>query len=252
MEEQKDLPKPQVDLPLPEKELPTHVETGRKLPFPKYVFLGIVFVILLGVIGGAYFLGRNSVFKELNPVAPAIPPPDEPKYEGTPIPEPTESPKTFTITKTATGKLLTETKYGLSFEFDNNLKECCGVSGPTSGEVIVTLGDIPDDDAGSDRPFNGFSVTVIPNPNNLTFAKYIDSEKTAFKKMKRDVPLVKSAINLGELSGGFLFKDSTFGNNIYYFPFPDGKNFISFGQTRETVDFDDEFVNVLSTFKFTQ
>lgn len=83
MEEQKDLPKPQVDLPLPEKELPTHVETGRKLPFPKYVFLGIVFVILLGVIGGAYFLGRNSVFKELNPVAPAIPPPDEPKYDPT-------------------------------------------------------------------------------------------------------------------------------------------------------------------------
>lgn len=245
MENQKDLPLPQTDLLTPEKEIPAHFDEKQPLLKSKWLKIGVFAVILLFLIGGAYMFGKN------NSSTIPIPPPDEPKYQS-PTPNPTESPKTFTITKTAKGKLLTETKYGFSFEFDNNLKECCGISGPTSGEVIVALGDIPDDDAGSDRPFDGFSVTVIPNPNNLTFARYIDSEKAAFKKMGRDVPLVKSAINLGELSGGFLFKDSTFGNNIYYFPFPDGKNFISFGQTRETVNFDGEFVKILSTFKFTE
>ncbi len=88
-----DLPKPQTDLPLPEKELPSHStpalqdETlegyGGRFHFPKYIFLGIAFVILLSIIGGAYFLGRNSVFKELNPTAPTVPPPDEPKYDPT-------------------------------------------------------------------------------------------------------------------------------------------------------------------------
>lgn len=88
MPDQPILPKPELDLPLPEKEIPAHAEedqTKRKLPFPKYVFLGAVFVLLLIIVGGAYFLGRNSVFKELNPSNP-VPPPADPVVYASPTP----------------------------------------------------------------------------------------------------------------------------------------------------------------------
>ena len=126
---QTDLPKPELDLPLPEKELTFHSSLaskgqalrsyGKKLPFPRYVFLGVVFVLLLIIVGGAYFLGRNSVFKELNPSNPVPPPADPVVYEPTPTPDLyTEASRSAT----ADWQTYTNQEIGYSFKYPSFLK----------------------------------------------------------------------------------------------------------------------------------
>ncbi len=103
MEDEKLLPKPQIDLPLPEKEIPARVTPqGHALQnqkpniFKSKFFLGFVaFSILIAFLIGGFMLGRNSVFKELNPTAPVIPPKDPVIYEATPTPDPTADWKTY-------------------------------------------------------------------------------------------------------------------------------------------------------------
>lgn len=116
MENEKLLPKPQTDLPLPEKEIPAEAGLASKgvafRSYRKYLVLGIVFVILLAIIGGAYFLGRNSVLKELNPTAPAIPSPDPVFYEPTPTPA---------LDETADWKTYTNPQLGYSIKHPSNI-----------------------------------------------------------------------------------------------------------------------------------
>lgn len=123
MKDQKDLPKPQTDLPLPEKELsaqaglvpqgdalePQNPNLRGSTPKSKWLMLGIVAVVLLVLLGGVYILGRNSVFKELNPTNPAIPPKSPVIYQGTPTPNPTADWKTYTSD-------------GYTFKYPNSLK----------------------------------------------------------------------------------------------------------------------------------
>lgn len=100
MENEKLLPKPLTDLPLPEKDLPAgrqeipeHIAPASKgLTFQGYFqrlplipLILVILVVLFILVGGAYFLGRNSVFKELNPTAPEIPPPG-PLFQASPTP----------------------------------------------------------------------------------------------------------------------------------------------------------------------
>lgn len=78
--EQELLPKPETDLPTPrpltpersdgeqaEKEIPAHVgeKAGRKFQFPKFFLLGILFVVILALIGGIYYLDKNSSNKQV-------------------------------------------------------------------------------------------------------------------------------------------------------------------------------------------
>ena len=85
------LPTPQTDLPLPEKEIPAHATPqGQALQnkktniFKSKFFLGFVaFSILIAFLIGGFALGKNSVFKELNPTIPSIPPKDPVVYDPT-------------------------------------------------------------------------------------------------------------------------------------------------------------------------
>lgn len=54
-----------------------------------FFLLGIFIVlILVGGVGGGYYLGRSSIIKELNPSSPAIPPKDPDVFKGSPTPTP--------------------------------------------------------------------------------------------------------------------------------------------------------------------
>ena len=73
MDDQKYLPKPELDLELPEKELTSGEENPPKEShFIKYVILGVLFVILLTTITGAYFLGKNKISTKIVYNSPTI------------------------------------------------------------------------------------------------------------------------------------------------------------------------------------
>ena len=59
-------------------------------------FLGFVILsALIAFLIGGFMLGRNSVFNELNPTVPTVPPADPVAYEATPTPDPTADWKTY-------------------------------------------------------------------------------------------------------------------------------------------------------------
>lgn len=61
---------------------------GRKFPFPKYIFLVIVFVILLAIVGSAYFMVQNNSSKQTY---------QTPKQTTTVTPTPNLNPNTGTL-----------------------------------------------------------------------------------------------------------------------------------------------------------
>ncbi len=164
--EQKDLPKPLTDLPLPEKEIPEHLASQgwtlqgyRKLPFPKYVFLGIVFVILFAIVGGAYFLGKNAVYKQINPTVPAIPSPDEPAYQSpTPVDE------------TSNWKTYTNTDIGYSIKYPADSYINCGKDELSLDEGTICA-------AGEGGPT--ITVSTNPKPTNYELSEYPNCYRVA-------------------------------------------------------------------------
>lgn len=116
------LPKPLTDLPLPEKELPEHAtepvivknetpENHGRSPILKFLLLGFLVALILAAIGGAYVIGKNSVYKELNPTSPAIPPKDPDVYN--PSPTSASSPSA----DTSNWKTYTNSQNGYSIKY---------------------------------------------------------------------------------------------------------------------------------------
>lgn len=85
---------------LPPSAFPTPAHPLPKFlpkPIALIVIVLIVGTLLSGLVFTVYTLGRNSVFKELNPTAPVIPPPG-PVFQASPTPNPTDNWKTYTNT----------------------------------------------------------------------------------------------------------------------------------------------------------
>ena len=99
MEEQNTPPIQEVQTPIP--PLIVESEPKRRFHVPKFVFLGIVFVVLLTIIGGAYVLGKNQANNQ--PSAP-IGSPEPTAKVGTP--DPTSDWKTFA-----------DTNFNISFKY---------------------------------------------------------------------------------------------------------------------------------------
>lgn len=164
------LPKPLTDLPLPEKQIPANLalqgealqNPKRRFHFPKYIFLGIIFVIFLSIIGGAYLIGRNSVYKELNPTSPAIPPADPDTYN--PSPTPASSPSA----DMSNWKTYTNGKFGFTFKYPNNW-QITAPSGPTPKPYQdLNVGLAPSSKVKTGKEYV-ISVDHYENPNNLSF-----------------------------------------------------------------------------------
>lgn len=125
-----------------------------RFKLPKLAFLGIVFVFLICIVGGAYFLGRNSVFKELNPTVPLIPPADPVVYE--PTPAPTSSPSA----DTSSWKTYSNSAYGFGFKYpDGVILEDKSV--PNIAQVILAA--------------QGFRETTISANRNDLSEYYLDT-----------------------------------------------------------------------------
>lgn len=180
----------------------------------------------------AEFMQIISTFKFTNPAT------------ATPTPNPTANWKTYS-----------NSQYGFSFKYNSSyLKEGSGsISGPSSPtEPLVTFGHIDPQAAGTDRNFDGFSITIVRDTSNLSFNQYIDNEIAVFQKDSRGISVEnRNNFSLGNLTGGAYLKDTNYDINMYYFPFPDNKNFIVFGQTSVNSNFNNQFNQILSTFKFT-
>lgn len=136
MAEEDLLPKPQTDLPLSEKEIPEHIGAGSK---PKLsIFRNKIFIIfvvvsfLVAFLIGGFALGRNSVFKELNPTNPPIPSPAPVVYEASPTPNPTADWKTYKVEEI-------NLEYKLPSEFPPLTKSV--YNGETGRRIYISAGD---------------------------------------------------------------------------------------------------------------
>lgn len=161
MENEELLPKPQTDLPLPEKEIPAHTGASKTNIFKSKFFLGFVaFSILIAFLIGGFYLGRNSVFKELNPSNPAIPPKDPDMYKGTPTPDPTADWKTYT-----------NTTYGYTFSYPS--KTYLPYSDPQKpGDYSVQY--CPSQNLEDCAfPSDIFGVNVYDNPNKQSLDQWL-------------------------------------------------------------------------------
>lgn len=237
------LPKPLTDLPLPEKEIPAKTGLafqgvslegyGRKFPFPKFVFLGIGFVILLGVIGGAYFLGRNSILKELSPTAPAIPPKDPIIYEGTPTPDPTADWKTF------------ESKYGYSFRYPSDLIASDKYSNTDVEEYFTQITNNIDEseknNSNSMKSTSNFFNIFITNTDSKTDLQTLKNEYST--KYRKDYSIDDVIIG-GE--PGFKIK---LGEYLYVTTVHNGKEY-KIELTTTNSKLKSYYDQILSTFKF--
>jgi len=72
-------------------------EPKKRFPIPKYAFLGIVFIVLLAIIGGAYLLGKNSSNKLAYQTPLDLPEPTT--QAATPTPDPKADWKTYVNSK---------------------------------------------------------------------------------------------------------------------------------------------------------
>lgn len=92
-----DLPLPEKDLPLPEKEIPANLASKgdafrsyKRLPL--ILLIPVVLVILFVLVGGAYFLGKNSANKQVETPSGS---PEPTAQTPTPTPDPTADWKTI-------------------------------------------------------------------------------------------------------------------------------------------------------------
>jgi len=198
MPEHNDGGQAQTDLPLPEMEIPAHSGTdvggnGRKLPLPKYIFLGVVFLILLVLISGAYLLGQNQSSQTETP-APSVKActqeakvcPDGsavgregPNCEFTLCPSPTPS----SSAETADWKTYTNTQFSFSFKYPTDWKTEQAYDPTGSPNLKLNLGLTP---LSKDKGEYSSPITVMQydNPNNLTFQEWD-------KKMNEQKPVTK-------------------------------------------------------------
>src|SRR5690554_2175959 len=74
-------------------------------------------------------------------------------------------------TATAGWKTYENTEYGFSFKHPNLSQDCCSISGPLSGnpKMLGTFADSSTGTPGGDSPFNGFSVAIEPNEDDIKF-----------------------------------------------------------------------------------
>lgn len=159
------------------------------------------------------------------------------------------------------GWLMYQSEY-LSFEHPSRLKSCCGIqtapddTNSATMKGLITLGDVPDTELGSDRPFDGLAVSIDTNPTKLTLSKYVEKQKQGWKEnfysflAKYPENVSENEITVGGQNGVVLKGYTWFGIDLIYVSFPDGQRILIIGRNEKDTNSFVEFSQILSTFRF--
>ena len=183
-----------------------------------------------------------------------------PVPSSTPSPSSTNTPTPFVLPSIPDG-WVTYTNYQYGFVLAHpNLFDCqqnCGISFVTLGdtESVVNFAVESTMMWGTDAPFDGFSIDVFPNNDNLSFVDYINQIKQLLPEhpMFGGLPINEVNVTVGGQPGTMLsvgHSDSIAG---VYVPFPNDKRIliISRGEQKPG-SFEKIFEQILSTFIFIQ
>lgn len=235
----------------PEQNSPSQKPSPEKKSFPlKILFVLLIILIVIAIGTGTFMtLNSNSPGAAPTPTPAVVAPAPTADYQPTPTVV-----KTYSISKNQNKSIFTNHgSAGFSFEY-SSLNLCCNISGPVRedgssiSEFLVTLGKVDPNQLGNDSPFDGFSIYIIPNENEVTLEQYLGKQIDWFN-YEESPPTQKVEVN--ELSG-YSIVSPYWNHDIFYFIFPDQKNFLIFSKLDKTGDsFQTEFLNILSTFKFT-
>jgi hypothetical protein len=174
------------------------------------------------------------------------------------IPVPSETPTpTLPVPMPVGWVIYWSEQYGFAFSHPN-LFDCydqCGLSMTGTSNVEVSVVNLALEKTlmwGTDAPFDGFSLTIGLNKNDLSFRDYVDREKQAIftSVMYGGLPIQETDISGGGQNGVLLsLRDG--GSLAAYLPMPNSKMILAFfiGEQYQG-SFIDTFKQILSTLRF--
>ena len=247
MENQSPTENPNQNAPIqsPQNQTPDLASQGvplrsyRRFSFPRYLFLGIVFLILLAIIAAAYFLGGNS-----NNNSVPIPSPAPVVYQSpSPTPDPTADWQTY---------LNSEQKYSIRYPTTWTID----TNSQTDTNVTIWSNERFPRVSGDPEAITYWAFLIYsPNSNNLAFKDLVTKDLP--EELKNNFSFTTETIN-GLQAYRTTSLPSMSGCEWVYFKYPENNNYVSVGFC--LYDKDKPFANqdkfysifnqMLSTFRF--
>lgn len=211
-----------------------------------------VTLFLLTAVGwGSYLLGVRQGERSADPTEQ--PPAQPSRQTWTP---PQLSP---TMTPTTDWIMYSNQQYGFTFRYPLGLDSSCCAAVPPPGtrQLLISLADQSTVLPQSDKPFDGFSVYVEPNPQSLTFEQYMGEQKEALLQNLESFvgpkPLGKPT-ELVVIVGGrraIMLRSYVWPEDLIYVALPDNQRILVIAESHDpTRDFGTVFSQILSTFEF--
>lgn len=150
-------------------------------------------------------------------------------------------------------------QYGFTFKYPPGLNSsCCAlVPPPGTPQLLISLADQSTVLPQSDKPFDGFSVYVEPNPQGLTFEQYMDEQKEALlqglESFVGPKPLGKPTESVVIVGGrrATMLRNYIWPADLIYVSLPDNRRILVIAKSHDPArDFGTVFSQILSTFEF--
>ena len=151
--------------------------------------------------------------------------------------------------------------YGFSFMHPDLDENCCTISGPLTGEFeeVAVLADNRTTRAGTDKPFDGFSIFVVSNHEGLSLRDYVENEKAAqiearnFVLGESNQTGTENAVTVDGQEGISIQGYSWDTVTRLYVEFPNQQYFLVLGWLEESQGtFSEIFNEILGSFQFSE
>lgn len=225
-------------------------ETKKRFPIPKYAFLGIFFIVLLAIIGSAFVLSKNSVYKEINPTTPAVPSPDPVVYEPTPTRGSIRSVDTSDWNVFENAELII--KYPPEYSHAT-----CTLSGNNDNTVINSIGiDTTSNikkknEIGCELGLKPYSITITVTGENNSIPGYLKDVSIGPNDAISGIEFLTTD---GGLDIGYITRytksDQDPNNSDYIYAFQDYRTNRVYSVLVQNKEFHNLLINILSTVKF--